>query len=398
MPEYTLNPAFVQSVKPASKPKRYRDGNGLYLLVRPAVRTSGKFWVQRITVHGREREFGLGTIEKVSLKEARQIALENRKIARAGGDPQAPRAGSPPTFADALEAVIEIYQPNWKGGATLANTWRSSLRRNAFPLIGGIPVDAITDADVMAVLAPIWTTKPHAARQVRRRIDVIMKWAIAQGYRTDNPAAHVIGTALPRVTVRSRPQRALPYESVSAAITKVRTSGCSVSIRLAFEFQVLCAVRPSEARLARWDDIELQTATWTIPAAGMKAGKAHRVPLSDRAMAVLRKAAAIRQGDWVFPSPATGRPYGRDWLRQVIASLGIDAVPHGFRSSFRDWAGERTNTPREVMEAALAHSLRSAVEAAYARTDLFERRRRLMQDWADYLADAWSATPSHRES
>ena len=397
MPEYALNPAFVQSVKPARKPKRYRDGNGLYLLVRPAVRTTGKFWIQRITVHGRERELGLGTFENISLKQARQIALENRRIARAGGDPQASRPGRPPTFADALETVVGIHQPTWKGGAKLADTWRSSLVRHAFPLIGRITVDAITDADVMAVLVPIWTTKPHAARQVRRRIAAVMRWAIAQGHRTDNPAAHGIATALPKVPVRSCPQRALPYALVPDAITRVRTSGCSLSIRLAFEFQVLCAVRPSEARLARWDDIELQTATWTIPAAGMKAGEAHRVPLSDRAVAVLRHAVAIRYGDWVFPSPATGRPYGRDWLRQVIASLGIDAVPHGFRSSFRDWAAEQTNTPREVMEAALAHSIRSAVETAYARTDYLERRRRLMQDWAAYLGGAprVAETPSH---
>ena len=387
MPQHALNPAFVQAVKPGEKPMRYRDGNGLYLLVKPGARGGGKSWIQRLTVHGHPREFGLGSFADVSLKEARRTALENRRIARSGGDPRPAgrRPGRAPAFADALETVIAIRQPGWKGGARLAGRWRASLGRHAFPRIGRKRVDAITSADVLAVLAPIWTTMPGMAKQVRQRIDAVMKWAVAEGHRDDNPAGDAVVSALPDNRVRSTPRRALPHAEAAAAVAQVRNSNWAPAIRLGFEFTVLCAVRPGEARRARWEDIDLDAATWTIPATGMKANRAHRVPLPDRAVAVLREAGA-GQNRWVFPSPATGGPCADNWLRQPLKALGIAATPHGFRSSFRDWAAENTDASRAVMEAALAHAIPDATEAAYARSDLFERRRRLMQQWADYLA------------
>ena len=387
MPQHALNPAFVQAVKPGEKPMRYRDGNGLYLLVKPGPRGGGKSWVQRLTVHSRPREFGLGSFENISLKEAREAALENRRIARRGGDPQAGgrRAGRAPVFADALETVISIRQPGWRGGDRLAGVWRRSLGRHAFPRIGRKRVDAITSADVLAVLGPIWTASPAVAKQVRQRIAAVMQWAIAEGHRDDNPAGDAVVAALPGTRIRSTPRRTLPYGEAAAAITTVRNSNWAPAIRLGFEFTVLCAVRPGEARRARWEDIDLDSATWTIPASGMKAGRTHRVPLSDRAVTVLREMGAARSG-WVFPSPVTGGPCADPWLRQTLKALGIAATPHGFRSSFRDWAAENTVASRAVMEAALAHAVTDATEAAYARSDLFERRRTLMQQWADYLA------------
>ena len=391
MPQHALNPAFVRAVTPGDRPRRYRDGGGLYLLVKPGARGGGKSWVQRLTVHGREREFGLGSFAHVSLKEAREIALANRRIARRGGDPHAEghRTARAPAFADALETVIAIRQPGWKGGPRLAGHWRASLRRHAFPRIGRKRVDAITTADVMAVLAPIWTTTPRMARQVRQRIAAVMKWAVAEGYRDDNPAGDAVVAALPGAKVRTTHRRALPYAEVAAVIAQVRGSACSSAVRLGFEFAVLCAVRPGAARRARWEDIDLDAATWTIPAAAMKSNRTHRVPLSDRAVAVLGEAGPGRTG-WVFPSPVTGGAFADNWLRLLLTALGIAATPHGFRSSFRDWAAENTDAPRAVMEAALAHAIPNATEAAYARSDLFERRRKLMQQWADYLAGSES--------
>ena len=387
MPQHALNPAFVRAVTPGDRPRRYRDGNGLYLHVTPGARGGGKSWVQRLSVHGRAREFGLGSFKDVSLKEAREIALANRRIARRGGDPGAAgrRTGRAPSFADALETVIAIRQPGWNSGARRAGRWRVSLRLHAFPRIGRKRVDAITTADVMAVLAPIWTTTPRMARRIRQRIAAVMKWAVAEGYRDDNPAGDAVVAALPSAKVRTTPRRALPYAEVGAAIAAVRGCARSPAVRLGFEFTVLCAVRSGEARLARWEDIDLDAATWTVPAAAMKSNRAHRVPLSDRAVAVLGEAGAGRTG-WVFPSPRTGGAFADNWLRLPLAALGIAATPHGFRSSFRDWAAEHTDAPRAVMEAALAHVIPDATEAAYARSDLFERRRKLMQQWADYLA------------
>ena len=235
----------------------------------------------------------------------------------------------------------------------------------------------------MAVLQPIWTARHTTATRVRHRISAVMKWAVAQGHRPDNPAGEALGAALPKVDARSVHFRALPHGKVGAALASVRQSDASLSVRLALEFLVLTAVRSGEARGARWDEMDAKAAVWTIPATRMKAGREHRVPLSDRALAVLDEARGIRDGELVFPSPR-GRPLHPGSLNRLLGDLGIDAVPHGFRSSFRDRAAECTDTPHAVMEAALAHAVRNPVEAAYARSDLFERRGVLMQAWADH--------------
>ena len=381
-----LTAAFVRTVKPTGRLRRYGDGNGLYLLVKPGPRGGGKSWVQRLVIHGARRDLGLGSADLVTLAEARQTAWDNRRIARAGGDPRANGKRVSPTFAEAAEKVIAMHRPTWRQGGGSESQWRTSLTGYAFPHIGRKPVHAIDTADVMAVLMPIWTSKHETAKRVRHRISAVMRWAIAQGYRSDNPAGDALGAALPRVDAPQAHFRALPYDEVGAALRSIREDGGNVSAKLALEFMVLCAVRSGEARGARWDEIDLETATWTIPAARMKAGREHRVPLSDRAISILDEAAAIRDGDLVFPSPRRDRPMSSAVLARLLRECGIDAVPHGFRSSFRDWAAEMTETPHAVMEAALAHATRNAVEAAYARSDLFERRRKLMRQWEDYLA------------
>ena len=248
-------------------------------------------------------------------------------------------------------------------------------------------VDAITTADVMAVLRPIWSAKRVTAPRVRQRIGAVCKWAVAQGYRDDNPAGDAIAAALPSNRVAPKHQRALPHAEVGAALARVRASGGYPGTVLAFEFLVLTAARSAEVRGARWAEIDRAGAVWTIPGERMKAGREHRVPLPPRALELLDQAAALFGDDPVFPSP-TGKVANHSLMPTLLRELEIGAVPHGFRSSFRDWAAECTDAPREVCELALAHVNSDRVEAAYRRTDLFDRRRELMRDWADYIADA----------
>ena len=381
-----LSATFVNTV---NVPGRYGDGrggHGLSLLVKSAS-TGGfsKSWAQRIRLDGKAANVGLGGYPVITLARARQKALANARVVSEGRDPRN-RASRAPTFERAVERVIEIHAENWKDSGKSAAQWRASLRDYAIPKIGAKRVDRISTADVMEVLLPVWSTKRETARRVRQRIGAVMKWAVAQGYREDNPAGDAIAAALPKNSVRRQHQRALPHAQVAEALGRVRSSRAHRTTALAFEFLVLTACRSGEVRGARWEEVDDGAATWTVPPARMKAKLEHRVPLSDRAMAVLDEAREIAgKGGLVFPSP-TGRVLSDSTLSKLLRELGIGAVPHGFRSSFRDWAAERTDVPREVCELALAHVNSDRVEAAYRRTDLFERRRELMAAWAAYLA------------
>ena len=377
----SLTAAFVKNA-PIGK---FYDENGLFLKVEPG---GSRRWVQRIVIRGKRRDLGLGSWPLVSLKEARQAAFDNRKLARAGGDPWAlKRRPSVPTFAEALETVIRIHEPRWKNGGKTAAHWQASLGAYALPRLGQRLVCDIDTADVMSVLLPIWTTKAETARRVRQRIGAVMKWAIANGFRQDNPAGEAIGAALPKTNGERRHLRALPHSEVAAAITTIRGTDAYRATVLAFEFLVLTATRSGEVRLARWKEMDLGAAIWTIPAERMKMKREHRVPLSSRALRVLTEAHQLHHGTGlVFPS-VMGRPLTDSTISKLVRENGIKAVPHGFRSSFRDWCGE-TGQPREVAEACLAHSINNRVEAAYARSDLLNRRRVLMQAWAEYLSGA----------
>lgn len=373
-----LTAAFVRTV---IKPGKYGDQHGLILRVLP---TGSKQWIWRGTVRGRRVDLGLGGYPYTSLAEARQAAFEHRKLARAGGDPRSLRKRAP-TFAEAAEKVIAIHGKAWRPGSKSEAQWRASLRDYAMPRLGRKRIDEITTSDVMAVLLPIWTTKAETARRVRQRIGTVMKWAVARGYRPDNPAGGVLGAALPKHGGGRKHFRALPHSEVGAALDAVRTSSAWVLTKLAFEFLVLTAARSGEARGARWEEVDFENAIWTVPAERMKAAREHRVPLSPRAVAVLRRAKELVGGSGlVFPSP-TGRVLSPSTLSKLVRELGIAAVPHGFRTSFRVWCGD-TGVAREVAEAALAHVVRDKVEAAYARGTLFGRRREVMEDWAAYLA------------
>lgn len=391
-PRKALTAAFVRQI---AKPGKYGDGHGLFLLVRP---NGTKYWVQRIVIRGKRCDLGLGPVDLVSLAEAREVALEHRKIVRNGGDPrQAKQAVKEVmTFAEAARAVYDLHRPTWRN-AKHAAQFMATLETYAFPHIGKHRVTEISTAEVMAVLSPIWTEKPETARRVCQRVGTVMKWCIAQGWRTDNPAEN-ISKALPHQGEQKVHRKALPYQDVAACLSVVQHSGAGVVTRLAFEFLVLTACRSGEVRMATWQEINLDPekranranranrAVWEIPASRMKAKKLHRVPLCDRAVEILRQVRELSDGsDLVFPGIRAGKPLSDMTLSKLIKELGFDADIHGFRTSFRMWAQEQTNFPREVAEAALAHTIRDKAEAAYARSDLFEKRREMMQAWEGYV-------------
>ena len=375
-----LSAAFVRTV---TRPGRYGDGrggHGLSLLVKPTVtgRVS-RTWAQRLKINGRPFNMGLGAYPIVTLAEARAKALDNRRAVVQGRDP---RGGGIPTFEQATETVIALHAKNWKNGSS-EKSWRQTLRDFAFPKLGRKRVSEINTGDVLACLAPIWNEKRVTASRVRHRIGAVMKWAVAKGYREDNPAGDAIAAALPRKGARQKHHRALPHSEVGAALKTIRDADAWLGTRLSLEFIVLTATRSGEARLARWDEFDLDTATWTVPEARMKAGREHRVPLSEGALAVLRQARDIAgTNGLVFPS-VRGLPPQNSPLSKLVRKLEIKSTVHGFRSSFRDWAAE-TGVERTVAEAALAHTV-GGVEGAYFRSDLFERRREVMEAWCDYV-------------
>ena len=271
-----LTDAFVRTAMPAGK---YHDAHGLILRVMPS---GSKQWVQRLVILGKRRDIGLGGYPLVTLAEARDKAFANRKLARAGGDPMAvQRRRDVPTFEEAAVRVIELHRPNWRNTKHAAQ-WTATLRTYAYPKIGNKGVDQVSTADVMAVLLPIWNDRHETARRVRQRIGTVMKWAVAQGLRQDNPAGDAIGAALPKNGGIQRHHQALPHAEVAGAIETVYRSGASASAKLAFEFLVLTACRSGEVRLANWDEIDIDASEWTIPAERMKTKRPHRVPLSGR--------------------------------------------------------------------------------------------------------------------
>ena len=380
-PDKALTAAFVRTVSTAGK---YNDGQGLFLKVDPS---GAKRWVQRIVIRGKRTELGIGSASLTTLAEAREIATANRKLARQGGDPlQAKReALAVLTFAEAAHEVHQLHTPTWRN-AKHAAQFISTLETYAFPRLGKQRITDIGTADVLAVLQPIWLEKPETAKRVRQRIGTIMKWAIAKGWRHDNPTAD-ISQALPKQTQKVQHRKSLHYNDVTHCLDVVRASGATDAAKLALELIVLTACRSGEVRRAYWSEISLDKAEWTIPAQRMKAGHAHRIPLSGRAVEVLESAKALGDGTGlVFPSLTTGKPLSDMTLSKLVKELGFDADVHGFRTSFKVWAQERSNASREVSEMALAHTIKNKAEAAYAQSDLFEKRRALMERWSGFLA------------
>ena len=384
MPDKTpLSATFVKTVK---QPGRYGDGRGsfgLSLLVKQgSTGRVAKSWTQRVLIGGKYTSLGLGSYPRTTLAEARGKALANRRELDQGIDPRKPEAVIP-TFASALDSVIEIHAPNWRNPKT-ARQWRSSLETHAAPLMG-MSVSEVSTADVMACMAAM-AGKKDIAVKVKQRVGLVMKWAIAQGFRPDNPTGDTLTAAMPKSGQRTEHHRALPFADVAAAIATIRETDAWPTTKLAFEFLTLTATRSGEVRQAQWTEIDFETATCTIPGDKMKTGRDHRIPLSNQAMDVLRQARELADDSGlIFPSPR-GKALSDATISKLVRENGIACVPHGMRTSFRMWAAESTDVPREVCEFALAHVVGSAAEQAYQRSDLFERRRELMTLWADFVS------------
>ena len=336
----------------------------MYLFVQPSGTRS---WIQRLVIRGRRRELGLGSVALVSLAEAREQALANRKLAREGGDPLAEkrRRQGVPSFAEATARVVEQKQAGWRNRAH-GREWILTFERYAFPRIGKMPVSEVTSADVLEILAPIWHTKADTARRLRQRIRAVLEWAVAMEFRIDNPCDRIDPVLGPQRDVVQH-MRALPHREVAAAIQTARASTVPLAVRLAFEFLVLTAARWGEVRWAEWTEIDRDEGMWAVPARRTKANRQHRVPLCGRALEILDEARTLVKGTspYLFPN-RLGKQLEEKQLRRMFRKHGIAAVPHGFRSSFRDWAAEETDHPREVIEAALAHVVQNRVEAANA--------------------------------
>ena len=389
-----LTAAFVRSV---AKAGRCGDGDTLFLRVTP---TGTRSWIQRLTIDGRRHDVGLGAFPVVSLEKARRRAFENRVAIADGRNPLAEkRRAKVPTFAEAAERTLEATRARWRTGGKTEKIWRQVLTQRALPAFGDLPVDSITREDVLRIVAPIWSSKPEVARRLRQFVRSILSWAQAHGHVGHNVAGEGLDGALPAMRRLKQHLRALPFQEVAMALETVEGSGASLAAKLALRLTVLTACRSGEVRGAGWAEIDLDARTWTIPAARMKVGAEHRVPLPDAAVAVLEQARALDDGSGVvFPSPMKrGRPLSDMTLTKVLRDTGLAerCTVHGFRSSFRDWCAE-TGKPREIAEAALAHTV-GGVEGAYFRSDLFERRRRLMDRWAAFVtaSPAGKVVPIH---
>ena len=377
------------AVKATSKPGRLGDGGTLYLNI---ARGGTKSWVQRITIDGRRHDIGLGGWPVVSLASARRRAAENRSVVADGRNPLAEKRRSMvPTFRQAATQTLEVLKPRWRN-LKHSVSWMQTLERHAMRRLGHMPVDRIGREDVLAVLTPIWATVPETARRVRQRIRATLRWCWAHGYVEQNVAGEAIDGALPKMPAIKSHFRALPYRDISSALKTVEASKASWAAKLCLRFLILTAARSGEARGAKWDEIDFEAKEWRIVGERMKAGTAHRVPLSGPAMAVLERARDLDDGSGlIFPSSLRkGKEMSDMTLTKVLRSTGLAdrATVHGFRSSFRDWAAECTNAPHAVMELALAHAVGDSVEQAYARSDLLEKRRRLMDQWSAYLTSS----------
>jgi integrase len=372
------------------------DGGGLFLQV---SNSGAKSWVFRFKEGGRLREMGLGAAHTVSLAEAREKARECRRMRLGGIDPiEARKAGraqarfevqNAMTFEACAERYIAAHKAGWRNPKHAAQ-WPSTLSTYVYPIFGSLPVQAVDIGLVMKAVEPIWTDKPETASRVRGRIESVLDWATARGYRQgENPArwrGH-LENLLPKKSKIRRVQHhpALPYAEIGDFMAALKQQE-GVPAR-ALEFAILTVARTGEVISATWPEINFGERLWTVPAERMKAGKEHRVPLSAAVIAILEEMQKIRHGDFAFPGAKARRPLGNMALLIVLRRMGRgDLTTHGFRSSFRDWVAERTDFPSEVAEMALAHAVSDKVEAAYRRSDLFEKRRRLMDAWARFCS------------
>jgi integrase len=380
----------TRKIETAKKPGYYCDGAGLYLQV---SKYGTKSWAYRFMLNGRSREMGLGSIATFTLKEARERARECRQLVAKGIDPIEERKAKRDaaqvqeaariTFQQAAEQYMSAHSSSWKNGKH-RDQWKTTLESYAYPVMGKLPVDAIDLPHVLKVLEPIWHTKTETASRLRGRIERILAWATVRKYRRgENPArwtGHLSEMLPSKQKIRkARHLPALPFAELSAFMAELQKRQ-RISAR-ALEFTILTAARTSEVIGAKW--AEVADGLWTVPGERMKGGKEHAIPLSKRAVEILEN--LPRESDYVFPGARHGARIGSTAMLELLRGMKGDGLTvHGFRSTFRDWAGDQTNFAREVIEAALAHRLKDKAEAAYRRSDALEKRRRLMEAWARY--------------
>lgn len=372
----------------------YADGGGLYLQV---AKGGSKSWVFRFKVDGRDHWHGLGSARAIGLAEARERAAECRRLRAYDVDPIAKRlseraarrveAASALTFKAAAERFVAAHRAVWRSEKH-AGQWETTLATYAYPVFGDLPVAAVDTGLVLRALEPIWTSKPETASRLRQRIERVLSWATARGYRKgENPArwrGHLDQTLPARAKMKPVAHHAaLPFQELPAFMAALGAQAGLAARALAFA--ILTAARTGEVLGATWAEIDLDTMVWTVPAERMKSGREHRVPLSDRALAIVLAARDMTVSEFVFPGGRRGRPLSNMALLMVLRRMGRpDLTAHGFRSTFRDWAAETTSHPSEVVEMALAHAMGDKVEAAYRRGDLFAKRRALIDEWAAF--------------
>lgn len=367
---------------------------GLYLYINAA---GARSWVLRTMVGDKRRHMGLGGYPDVTLAQAKDKARAARDQIDRGIDPIGQRTtvrsqiraqqASERSFRQAAEGYLEAHGDTWKSAKHRAQ-WSATLKTYAYPVVGELQIRDVAQEHVLAVLEPIWKTKNETASRLRGRIETVLDWATVRKYRTgDNPArwkGHLDKLLpAPGKVQTVRHYRALPVGQMQSFVSAL--CACDGTAARALEFSIFCAARSGEVRGATWAEIDFESAVWRIPAERMKAGKEHRVPLSSSAMTMLAALQRSVSSDLLFPAPRGG-PLSDMALTALLRRMEVDAVPHGFRSTFRDWAGEHTNYPRELAEHALAHVLENKVEAAYRRGDALERRRKMMEDWAQFCS------------
>lgn len=390
----TIRRLTALAVTRATEKGMYADGGGLYLHVSA---NGAKSWIYRFMLDKRPREMGLGGTNTVSVAEARDMALECRKLRRDGIDPIEARKGrrqraqlddaKSMTFRECAERYIAAHKAGWRSPKSLA-AWEGTLSSFVYPVVAKLPVQAIDTALVMKAIDPIWATKPETAGRVRGRIESILDYAAVRGWREgENPArwrGHLQKLLPKKTKVRAVEHHpALPFAELPAFAETLRQENGTAA--RALEFAIATAARTGEVIGARWGEIDLAGKLWTIPGARMKGGREHRVPLSDAALAVIGTLPQGGRDDYLFAGGKSNRPLSNMAMLALLRRMKrTDLTVHGFRSTFRDWAAERTSFQNEVIEMALAHAVGDKVEAAYRRGDLFDKRRRLMEAWAAY--------------
>ena len=397
----------VDDIRKATTPGRLADGGGLFLNI---AKGGSKSWILRIRIDGRRLDKGLGSFPAITLTQARRLADSNRVAVAAGGNPWATkeretasikpegRARRKTMTFEEVARLVHVEHSRQLSSEKNARNWIQTLERHIFPVIGDTPITEIGRAEVLTALKPIWWDLPDAARRIRLRVRRVMDWAVESDLIPVNPERSLTKVSLPAQPKVKTHRLALPYQEVAGALLTVRESQAWAATKLCFEWLVLTASRPQEARLAQWG--EIQGDVWVIPADKMKARREHRVPLTGQALDLLRRTRELHRTpaddpDWpitpapdayLFPHPTTGVALSTAALETRVEKCGLAAVPHGFRSSFRDWAEEVSTASHNAIELSLAHTVGNQVERAYLRTDLLEQRRELLQDWADYVA------------